>query len=80
MAEPLRPTRPSEARAAAAEEARRFLGEGDQVPLKIMVTEKTRLAFKRGAAAQGMSMRRMVLLWARDAGIEVDLVDLEKHE
>ncbi|WP_437958547.1 hypothetical protein WME76_02055 [Sorangium sp. So ce119] len=72
----LRPTRPSEARAAVVAAARQFTGEQDQVPLKIMVTEKTRLAFKRAAAARGMSMRRMLLLWAREAGVDVDAVDL----
>jgi hypothetical protein len=75
MAEPVRPTRPSEARTAAAAAARQFTGEQDQVPLKILVTEKTRLAFRRAAAAQGVSMRRMILGWAREAGVEVDAAD-----
>ncbi|WP_437623342.1 hypothetical protein [Sorangium sp. So ce1151] len=77
MADPkLRPTRPSEARAAVVEAARQFTGEAEQVPLKIMVTEKTRLAFRRAAAAEGVSLRRMLLRWAREAGVEVDPVDL----
>ncbi|WP_437647795.1 hypothetical protein [Sorangium sp. So ce362] len=75
MAEPVRPTRPSEARAAAAAAARQFTGEGEEVPLKIMVTSQTRAAFKRAAAQQGVTMRRMILGWAREAGVEVDAAD-----
>ncbi|WP_437279308.1 hypothetical protein WME90_01765 [Sorangium sp. So ce375] len=75
MGEPLRPTRPSDARAAAAATARQFLGEGEEVPLKIMVTTQTRAAFRRAAAEQGVSMRRMILGWAREAGVAVDPAD-----
>ncbi|WP_438041402.1 hypothetical protein [Sorangium sp. So ce128] len=71
----VRPVRPSEARTAAAEEARRFIGDGEEVPLKIMVTEKTRLAFRRAAAQQGVTMRRMILGWAREHGVAVDEAD-----
>jgi hypothetical protein len=67
-------TRPTAAKAAAAEQAKK-LTEEELVPIKIMVHPETRDAIRAAAALRRTDMRRLLLGLCKEAGIEVHPTD-----
>jgi hypothetical protein len=74
VADPPRPTRPSDTR--RAERAAAKLTKSPRIEFKLRITEKSHTAIKVAAAEARKPMLRMILEALVDKGIKIDPADL----